>query len=95
MWDTSTFLKIELNNIVRDTGVISDVRGNGTFLGFDVTDASQTDSMHRWLLKQGIVTAKVGPSTIGLRPALILGPTHAAALREAIRSFHPNHIVNE
>ena len=91
VWDTSTFLKIELNNIERDTGLINDVRGNGTFLGFDITDPEQTDSMHKWLLKRGIVTAKVGPSTIGIRPALILGPSHAANLREAIKSFHPNH----
>lgn len=47
--------------------------------------------MHKWLLKRGIVTAKVGPNTIGIRPALILGPTHAASLREAIKNFHPNH----
>lgn len=95
VWDTSTFLKIELNNIARDTGVISDVRGNGTFLGFDLSDPSHADSMHRWLLKRGIVTARAGPATLGLRPALILGPSHAAHLREAVRSFHPNHAYNE
>lgn len=95
MWDTSTFLKIELNNVERDTGTITDVRGNGTFLGFDVTDATHTDLVQRWLLKRGIVTAKVGPTTIGLRPALILGPSHAAHLRDALKSFHPNHGWNE
>jgi acetylornithine/succinyldiaminopimelate/putrescine aminotransferase len=95
VWDTSTFLKIELNNIERDTGLITDVRGNGTFLGFDVQEAEQADSVHRWLLKRGIVTARAGPSTIGLRPALILGPSHAANLRDALKSYHPNHGYNE
>ena len=39
VWDTSTFLKIELNNIARDTETIKDIRGNGTFLGFDIVEA--------------------------------------------------------
>jgi len=47
--------------------------------------------MQGWLLKRGIVVARVGPTSLGLRPALILGPAHAANLREAIRDYHPNH----
>ena len=37
--DTSSFLKIELNNVARDFGWIRNVRGNGTYLGFDCADA--------------------------------------------------------
>lgn len=37
--DTSSFFKIELGNIERDLGIIKNVRGNGTFLGFDTKDA--------------------------------------------------------
>ena len=48
--------------------------------------------MQKWLLKRGILTAKVGPQTLGIRPALILGPSHAAMLRDEIRNFHPNHV---
>lgn len=33
--DTSTFLKIELERVQREKGFISNVRGNGTFIGFD------------------------------------------------------------
>lgn len=36
--DTSSFLKIELNNVARDHGYIHNVRGNGTYLGFDCED---------------------------------------------------------
>ena len=72
--------------------MIKDIRGNGTFLGFDLVEAKQTDSMQKWLLKRGIVTAKVGPSTLGIRPALILGPSQAAMLRDEIRNFHPAHV---
>ena len=35
----SSFFKIELGNIERDLGIIQNVRGNGTFIGFDTADA--------------------------------------------------------
>lgn len=89
--DTSSFLKIELGNAARDKGIISNIRGLGTAIAFDMPDEELADSMHHWLLKTGISTARVGPSSIGLRPALILGPTQAANLREAVRSYHENH----
>ena len=86
--DTSSFLKIELENAARDKGDISNVRGLGTAIAFDCVDA---DSMQSWLLSRGIVVARVGPNTLGLRPALVLGPAHAANLREAVRAYHVNH----
>ena len=89
--DTSSFLKIELENAARDKGYISNVRGKGTAIGFDCYGKEGADSMQKWLLQRGIVVARVGPATLGLRPALILGPAHAANLREAVRSYHPNH----
>lgn len=91
MQDTSSFLKIELGNIQRDTGLIQNVRGSGTYLGFDC-EQRNADSLHSWLNKAGVNVARIGPKTFGLRPALILGPSHAAALREALRNFHPNHV---
>lgn len=89
--DTSSFLKIELSNAARDKGDISNVRGLGTAVAFDCKDREITDKMQSWLLKRGIVVARVGPTSIGVRPALILGPAHAANLREAVRAFHINH----
>ena len=35
--DTSQFLKIELTRVQNEIGNISNVRGNGTFLGFDTS----------------------------------------------------------
>ena len=93
--DTSSFLKIELNNASRDKGHITNVRGLGTAIAFDLEDKRAADSMHYWLLKNGIVTAKVGPSTLGLRPALILSPQVAASFRDTVRSYHINHDANE
>ena len=89
--DTSSFLKIELNNAARDKGDIMNVRGLGTAIAFDCRSKDGTDSMQHWLLKRGIVVARVGAQTLGLRPALVLGPQHAANLRDAVQSYHVNH----
>jgi len=83
--DTSSFLKIELENAARDIGDIVNVRGLGTAIAFDLRTKDSTDSMQAWLLKRGIVVARVGPLSLGLRPALVLGPAHAANLRDAVR----------
>lgn len=93
--DTSTFLKVELLHIERDLGLISNVRGNGTFIGFDTEDVKTADSVQSWCQKQGILLTRAGPATFGLRPALILEPKHAAHLREALKSYHPNHDVKD
>ena len=46
--DTSSFLKIELANIEKEISTIENVRGSGTYIGFDVR-GDYTDSMVRWL----------------------------------------------
>lgn len=43
--DTSTFLKIELGRIEKDAGTIKDIRGYGTFIGFDATSQKTADSL--------------------------------------------------
>jgi 4-aminobutyrate aminotransferase/(S)-3-amino-2-methylpropionate transaminase len=94
--DCSAFFKIELGNIQRDKNdVITNVRGMGTFVGFDLESSHQTDLMQNWLYRSGIMTARCGPNTIGLRPSLTLLPHDAAHLRNAIRSYEPNYDVNE
>ena len=71
--DTSTFLKIELSRVGRDKGYISNVRGYGTFLGFDVADERIAHSMQRYLQRSGINLMLCGATSFGLRPALTLG----------------------
>ncbi len=86
--DTSSFLKIELDRVSRETGLISSVRGYGTHLAFD---SDHADVMHRFLLKSGINISMCGPRTFALRPSLTLNPTDAAQLRETIKYYSPNH----
>lgn len=90
--DTSSFLKIELNNIQRDNqGIISNVRGNGTFIGFDASDSNMADLIQHWLLKSGVSVLRTGTASFGLRPALTLDCKDAAHLRQALKYFDPNH----
>ena len=72
MWqkDTSSFLKIELDRMQNETGLISNVRGYGTHLGFDSVRA---DLLQRWFHKSGINIHRCGPDSFGLRPSLTLG----------------------
>ena len=90
--DTSSFLKIELNNIERDNqSVISNVRGNGTFIGFDAQSPQIADLIQLWLLKSGVSVLRTGTASFGLRPALTLDCKEAAHLRNALKYFNPNH----
>lgn len=76
--DTSTFLKIELHRVTKENGFIHNVRGYGTFIGFDATFEDTAEKMQRYFFKSGINLLRCGPKTFGLRPALILEPKHAA-----------------
>ena len=89
MKDSSSFLKIELERVSKETGIISDVRGYGTHLAFDAETADSADLLQRWLLRSGINVLKCGPQTFGLRPSLDLRIDDAAHLRESLLHFHP------
>lgn len=88
--DTSSFLKIELGNIEKNMGTIGNIRGNGTHLAFDMVD-TDTDSMLRWLQKRGVLVGRSGPKTLCVKPSLVLGPSQAKHLRNALKYYHPNH----
>ena len=94
MQDTSTFLKIELTRVGKERGgIVRNVRGYGTFLGFDTPSENHAELVQGYLFKTGIHLLRCGPKTFGLRPALILEPKHAAQLRESLIYYHPNYRV--
>lgn len=86
--DTSSFLKIEIDRMARETGYLSTTRGYGTHLGFD---SDYAGSLHRWLLKSGVNITMCGPKTFALRPSLTLNVFDAAQLRESLKYYSPNH----
>lgn len=92
--DTSTFLKIELGRIEQEKGVIHNLRGYGTFLGFDTASVRSAEVLQKWFFRSGIHLLRCGPTTFGLRPALILGPKQAALLRDNMWNYSPNFTRN-
>jgi len=88
--DTSSFLKIELDRVGKETGYISNVRGYGTHLGFDCQSTQRAESIQRYLFKAGVHVLKCGPKTIGIRPSMELGVRDSAVFREALLHYHPN-----
>ena len=88
--DTSTFLKIELGRVEKERGIVSNIRGYGTFIGFDATNHESADNLQKWFFRSGINLLRCGSLTFGLRPALILGPKQAAVLRDNLIHYSPN-----
>jgi 4-aminobutyrate aminotransferase-like enzyme len=88
--DTSTFLKIELERVGREKGFVSNVRGYGTFIGFDTPSEDLADNLQKYLHRSGINLLRCGALTFGLRPALILGPKQGAILRDNLLYYAPN-----
>lgn len=85
--DTSSFLKIELERVGNETGLVKNLRGYGTHLGFDCPSSG---SLQRWLYKTGFNLHKCGPNTFGLRPSLTLNPKEGAEFRKSLFHYHPN-----
>jgi 4-aminobutyrate aminotransferase/(S)-3-amino-2-methylpropionate transaminase len=90
--DTSTFLKIELARVQKDRGYIRNLRGYGTFLGFDVENKEIADNLQKWFFRSGINLLRCGALTFGLRPALIMGPKQGAILRDNMSHYSPNFL---
>ena len=88
--DTSTFLKIELGRIEKEKGFIRNVRGYGTYLGFDCSSPKEAEIMQLWFYRAGINLLRCGPQTFGMRPSLTLNCFEAAQLRDNLWYFSPN-----
>lgn len=90
--DTSTFLKIELARVQKERGYIQNIRGYGTFIGFDAENQEIADNLQKWFFRSGINLLRCGALTFGLRPALIMGPKQAALLRDNMLHYSPNFV---
>lgn len=88
--NTGSFLKLELDRAFKmNGGYCSNIRGQGTFLGWDLVEVEKTDHIVNFLKRQNIEVKKTGETSIGLRPALILFPHHVAPLRESLMHYSP------
>ena len=87
--DTGSFIKAELDRVNKKRNLFSNLRGQGTYLGFDVEDSEAALHLQTHLIRSGILVSIVGPHTIGLRPSLLLLPMHAGHLRDAMIDYNP------
>jgi 4-aminobutyrate aminotransferase/(S)-3-amino-2-methylpropionate transaminase len=87
--DTGAFIKSELLRVNKKQ-IFSNLRGLGTFIGWDLRDTENTQHMQRYLHRNGVLTAMLGPNTLGIRPSLTLLPKQAAHLRDIIVSYNPS-----
>ena len=89
--DCGTFIRVELDRINKKKRIYTNLRGYGTFLAFDCANFEQTMHLDQHFLNYGILTAMIGPTTIGIRPSLILEPMHAAYFRDAFEAYNPDY----
>lgn len=92
--DTGAFIKAELDRVNKKDQFFTNLRGNGTFLGFDLKDSKAVNHLQTHLIRNGILVSMVGHRTIGLRPSLMLEPNHASHLRDALKSYNPRFHFN-
>lgn len=88
--DTGAYIRAELHRVNKEKRIFTNLRGQGTFIGFDLKDYNATRHLSTHLIRYGILVAMIGPTTIGLRPSLLLEPMHAASLRDALIEYNPN-----
>jgi 4-aminobutyrate aminotransferase/(S)-3-amino-2-methylpropionate transaminase len=83
--ETGAYLKDELHMIEsKYPDTISSVRGQGTFLAFDLPSAQERDAFVVKLRSLGVNTGGCGPQSIRLRPMLVFQKKHADIFLDAV-----------
>lgn len=86
--DTGAYLRVELQRIAESRKFIANVRGQGTFIGFDIVrKGSENVRLIKFLRDKQINVKLCDEYTVGLRPALVLEPIHASFLLKALREY--------
>ena len=86
--DTGAYLRSQLERIAKEKKCIMNVRGEGTFIGFDLPNRKDEPSrMVNYLKNKGINVKLCSENTIGLRPALICEAIHCSHLIKALNEY--------
>ena len=84
-------LQARLRELAAETPAISNVRGRGLFIAFDLPDKETRDRTQAACLENGLITLASGASAIRFRPALNLSRDEAdegvRKLRRAVQSI--------
>jgi 4-aminobutyrate aminotransferase/(S)-3-amino-2-methylpropionate transaminase len=77
---TGSYLKDGLLELQGKYPVVSNVRGLGTFLAFDLPTPQSRDQLIHTLRQKGVESGGSGSASVRLRPQLVFGPHHAHQL---------------
>ncbi|KAK3828182.1 MAG: 4-aminobutyrate aminotransferase-like protein [Benniella sp.] len=89
---TGAYLKKELHSIEsKYPGVISAVRGQGTFMAFDLPSPQERDVFVSRLKSAGVIAGGCGPQSIRLRPMLVFQKRHADIFLDAVERVASQH----
>lgn len=78
-------LRRGLEDIQAESGLMSNARGLGLMIAFDLPDGEKRGQVHRKLIESGLLLLTCGPRSIRFRPALNLGPGEADTALDIVR----------
>lgn len=78
-------LRRGLEDIQAESGLMSNARGLGLMIAFDLPDGEKRGQVHRKLIENGLLLLTCGPRSIRFRPALNLGPGEADTALDIVR----------
>ncbi|KAF0311512.1 4-aminobutyrate aminotransferase, mitochondrial [Amphibalanus amphitrite] len=85
--DVGAHLMTGLNGIAeRRPGLLSRIRGLGTFVAFDLPSGGQRDKLMAVLRSKGVVSGGCGDASIRMRPSLVFQRQHADIYLGALES---------
>ncbi|KAF9155193.1 hypothetical protein DFQ26_009818 [Actinomortierella ambigua] len=83
--DTGAYVKLELSKLAKKyPSQLSNIRGQGTFIAFDLPTPAERDQFVARLRAAGVNTGGCGPQSIRLRPMLVFQKKHGDILLDAI-----------
>ena len=68
-------------------GLMSNVRGRGMFIAFDLPDGATRDSLLGALLDSGVLALASGAVGVRFRPALVFGKEHVDVVADAVKAW--------
>jgi L-lysine 6-transaminase len=74
-----------LEDVQAEFGLMSNARGLGLMVAFDLPDGEKRAQVHRKLIENGLLLLTCGPRSIRFRPALNLGAADADAALDIVR----------
>jgi L-lysine 6-transaminase len=78
-------LRKGLEDVQAESDVMSNARGLGLMIAFDLPDGEKRTQAHRRLMENGLLLLTCGPRSIRFRPALNLSPADADAAIDIVR----------